>query len=175
MSPSATSTWLLNPSRDGDPTTALGSLAQRLTTLSVTKFFLISNLNPPGATRGHFWGWPATSEVGGGWCKSLGSENLGVPGVKSVFLTLWHRAGCVPGSGCTGLAELPQGMAKPWHFCRERSKTSHPSPRTTGPDPGSGGLHSHPSLPETHRNPSAHRLRKGDWRCWVSNGNSGKL
>jgi len=34
----------LNPSRDGDSSTALGSLVQRLTTLSVKKFFLISNL-----------------------------------------------------------------------------------------------------------------------------------
>jgi len=37
----------LNPSRDGDSTTALGSLVQRLTTLSVKTFFPISNLNPP--------------------------------------------------------------------------------------------------------------------------------
>ena len=45
MSCSATSTRCLNPSRDGDSPTALGSLVQRLTTLSVNKFFPISNLN----------------------------------------------------------------------------------------------------------------------------------
>jgi len=37
----------LNTSRDGDSTTSLGSLFQCLTTLSVKKFFLISNLNLP--------------------------------------------------------------------------------------------------------------------------------
>ena len=47
MSWSATSTRFLNTSRDGDSTTALGSLFQCLTTLSVKKFFLISNLNLP--------------------------------------------------------------------------------------------------------------------------------
>ena len=45
MSPNATSTRVLNPSRDGDSTTALGSLCQCLTTLSVKKFFLVSNPN----------------------------------------------------------------------------------------------------------------------------------
>jgi len=47
MSPSATSTQFLNPSMDGDSPTALGSLAQPLTTLSVEKFLPISNLNLP--------------------------------------------------------------------------------------------------------------------------------
>ncbi|KAK4832220.1 hypothetical protein QYF61_021067, partial [Mycteria americana] len=47
MSLSTTSTRLLNTSRDGNSTTSLGSLFQCLTTLSVNKFFLISNLNPP--------------------------------------------------------------------------------------------------------------------------------
>jgi len=37
----------LNPSRDGDSTTALGSLVQCLTTLAVKRLFLISNLNLP--------------------------------------------------------------------------------------------------------------------------------
>jgi len=37
----------VNPSRDGDSTISLGSLVQCLTTLSVKKFFLISNLNLP--------------------------------------------------------------------------------------------------------------------------------
>jgi len=37
----------LNTSKDGDSVTSLGSLFQRLTTLSVKKFFLISNLNLP--------------------------------------------------------------------------------------------------------------------------------
>ncbi|KAK4814524.1 hypothetical protein QYF61_021625 [Mycteria americana] len=45
MSQSATSTRFLNSSRDGDSTTSLGSLFQCLMTLSVKKFFLISNLN----------------------------------------------------------------------------------------------------------------------------------
>jgi len=44
MSRSATSTRFLNTSRDGDSTTSLGSLFQCLTTLSVQKFFLLSNL-----------------------------------------------------------------------------------------------------------------------------------
>jgi len=35
----------LNPSRDGDSTTALGSLVQCLTTLAVKKYFLISSQN----------------------------------------------------------------------------------------------------------------------------------
>ena len=47
MSPSATSTRFLNPSRDGDSPTALGSLVQGLTTLPVKKFFLIFSLNLP--------------------------------------------------------------------------------------------------------------------------------
>jgi len=47
MSRSTTSKWFLNTSRDGDSTTSLGSLFQCLTTLSVKKFFLISNLNLP--------------------------------------------------------------------------------------------------------------------------------
>jgi len=37
----------LNTSRDGDSTISLGSLLQRLTTLSVKKIFLIYNLNLP--------------------------------------------------------------------------------------------------------------------------------
>jgi len=41
MSPSATSTRFLNPSRDGDSPTALGSLVQCFITLSIKKFFLI--------------------------------------------------------------------------------------------------------------------------------------
>ena len=45
MSPRATSTWCLNPSRVGDSTIALGSLGQGLTTLAGKKFFPISNLN----------------------------------------------------------------------------------------------------------------------------------
>ena len=40
-------TWFSNTSRDGDSTPALSSLFQCLTTLSVKKFFLISNLNLP--------------------------------------------------------------------------------------------------------------------------------
>jgi len=44
MSWSATSTCFLNISRDGESTTSLGCLFQCLTTLSVKKFFLISNL-----------------------------------------------------------------------------------------------------------------------------------
>ena len=47
ISRSTTSTHFLNTSRDGDSTTFLGSLFQCLTTLSVKKFFLISNLNLP--------------------------------------------------------------------------------------------------------------------------------
>jgi len=47
MSQSATSICFLNPSRDGDSTTALGSLFQCLTSLSLKKFFLISSLNLP--------------------------------------------------------------------------------------------------------------------------------
>jgi len=37
----------LNTSRDSDSTTSLGSLFQCLTTLSIKKFFQISNLNLP--------------------------------------------------------------------------------------------------------------------------------
>jgi len=37
----------LNTSSDGDSTTSLGSLFQYLTTLSIKKFFLISDLNLP--------------------------------------------------------------------------------------------------------------------------------
>ena len=47
MSRSATSTCFLNTSRHGDSTTSQNSLFQCLTTLSVKKFFLISNLNLP--------------------------------------------------------------------------------------------------------------------------------
>ena len=47
MSWSTTSTRFFNTSRDGDSTTSLGSLFQCLTTVSVKKFFLISNLNFP--------------------------------------------------------------------------------------------------------------------------------
>lgn len=42
---SATSTYVLNPSRDGDSITFLGSLLQYLTSLSVNKSFLIPKLN----------------------------------------------------------------------------------------------------------------------------------
>ena len=45
MSLSTTSKQFLNKSRDGDSATSLGSLFWCLTTLSVNKFFLISNLN----------------------------------------------------------------------------------------------------------------------------------
>ena len=51
MSWSATSTWFFSSSRDGDSTTALGSLVQHLTTLSVKKFFLIHSQG-----YGHNWG-----------------------------------------------------------------------------------------------------------------------
>ena len=47
MSLSTTSRRLLNTARDGDPTTSLGSPFQCLTTLSVKKSSLISNLNLP--------------------------------------------------------------------------------------------------------------------------------
>jgi len=47
MSLSTTSKRFLNTSRDGDSTTSLGSLFQCLTTLSVKKCFLMSNLNLP--------------------------------------------------------------------------------------------------------------------------------
>jgi len=47
MSPSATSTCSLNPSRDGDSPTALGSLVQCLIALPVKTFFPISNLKLP--------------------------------------------------------------------------------------------------------------------------------
>jgi len=47
---SAISTCFLKTSRIGDSTTALGSLFQCLTTLSVKKFFLISNLKLSDAT-----------------------------------------------------------------------------------------------------------------------------
>ena len=47
MSWSTTSTYFLNTSREGDSTTSLGNLFQCLITLSVQKFFLISNLNLP--------------------------------------------------------------------------------------------------------------------------------
>ena len=47
MSLSTTSKWFLNTFRDGDSTIELGSLFQCLTTLSVKKFFLTSNLNLP--------------------------------------------------------------------------------------------------------------------------------
>jgi len=46
-SESATSTCFLNTSGDGDSATSLDSLFQCLTTPSVKKFFLISNLNLP--------------------------------------------------------------------------------------------------------------------------------
>ena len=60
---SVTSTHLLNTSRDGDSTTSLGSLFQCLITLSVKKFFLISNLNFPWRREGQsiqlcsLWVW----------------------------------------------------------------------------------------------------------------------
>ena len=47
MSLSTTSKQILNTSRDGDPTTSLGSPFQYLTTPSVKKCFLIPNLNLP--------------------------------------------------------------------------------------------------------------------------------
>ena len=47
MTLSTTSKWFLKTSRDGDSTTSLGSLFQCLATLSVKKFFLITNLNLP--------------------------------------------------------------------------------------------------------------------------------
>jgi len=47
MSWRATSTRVLNPSKDGDSTTSLGSLLQCPSTLSEKTFFLISNLNLP--------------------------------------------------------------------------------------------------------------------------------
>ena len=47
MSLSATSTWFLNTSRDGDSTTLLGSLFKCVTILSKNKFSQISNLNFP--------------------------------------------------------------------------------------------------------------------------------
>ena len=47
MSLSAMSIHLLNTSRDGDSTTSLGSLFQCFISLSVMKFFRISNLNLP--------------------------------------------------------------------------------------------------------------------------------
>ena len=50
MSWSVISTHFFNISRDGDSTTSLDSLFQCLTTLSVKKFFLISNLNLPWRT-----------------------------------------------------------------------------------------------------------------------------
>jgi len=60
MSPSATSTRFSNPSRDGDSTTALGSLVQCLTTLAVKTLFLISSLNLPWHNLRHrlsFYRW----------------------------------------------------------------------------------------------------------------------
>lgn len=51
---SATSIHLLNTSMDAYSTSALVSLFQYFTTLSVKKFFLMSNLNLPGATWSHF-------------------------------------------------------------------------------------------------------------------------
>ena len=53
VSRSASSASFLNTSRDGDSTTSLGSLFQCLATVSVKKFFLISNLNSPDTTWGH--------------------------------------------------------------------------------------------------------------------------
>jgi len=46
MSLSATSLSFSNISRDGDPTTSLGSLCHCITPLPEEKFFLISNLQP---------------------------------------------------------------------------------------------------------------------------------
>jgi len=45
MSLCSTTPWFLNTSRDGDPTTSLGSFFQCLTIHSEKKFFLISDLN----------------------------------------------------------------------------------------------------------------------------------
>jgi len=47
ISLSSASICLSNTSRDGDSTTSLGSLFQCPITLSVTKFFLVPNLNLP--------------------------------------------------------------------------------------------------------------------------------
>jgi len=55
---SATSTWLLNTSRDGDSTTSLGSLCHCHTTPSEKKCFLVSN---------HAMLWLAARLVSGGW------------------------------------------------------------------------------------------------------------
>ena len=64
MSWSATSTCVLNPSRDGDSTTALGSLVQCLMTLSLKTFFPNIQFEPPltwlEATASH----PITSYLG---------------------------------------------------------------------------------------------------------------
>ena len=49
---SATSTWLLNTSRDGDSTTFMGSLCHCLTALSEKKFSLIPNLNTGRQIKG---------------------------------------------------------------------------------------------------------------------------
>jgi len=71
MSPGATSTHFLNPSRDGDSTTALGSLVQCLTALSAKKCFLISNAlhfyklgNDLGSDEdAHAVGYPAAEQL----------------------------------------------------------------------------------------------------------------
>ena len=65
MSLSTTSKWLLNTIRDGDSTTLSGSLFQCLTTLSVKKFFLISNVNFPWCNLRPFplVQSPVTSEI----------------------------------------------------------------------------------------------------------------
>ena len=47
---SATSPRSLSISRDGDPTTSLGILCQRISTIWEKKSFLISTLNLPGTT-----------------------------------------------------------------------------------------------------------------------------
>jgi len=52
----------LNTLRDGDLATSLGSLFQCLTTLSVKKFFLMSNLNLPLAQLEAISPHPVTSE-----------------------------------------------------------------------------------------------------------------
>lgn len=50
----ATSIWFLNTSKDEASTSSLGSPSQRLTTLSLKKFFLVPNPNHPSATWDHF-------------------------------------------------------------------------------------------------------------------------
>jgi len=86
MSPGATSTQFLNPSRDGDSTTSLGSLVQGLTTVSVKNFFLISNLNLPWCSLrpllslhpGYFSCSPAACQPGPAGKRLRGSRRHGL-------------------------------------------------------------------------------------------------